>query len=155
MKTFSFYIPSENYSYSFSLNTGTRNGIMYVDSIALRPPYPDYLISLCQIGETWLELNEFQNDLNTFVSYMIQIGGKVTKDMLIQTHLKLCWKHINQHARLLPHDLFAYADLATLVFHAIYQAEMNVYYNFHQQCIMEAKAHYSDFIKPYKNSRFL
>jgi len=144
MKTFSFYIPSENYTYSFSLESEVRNGITYVDATKMRPQYPPEVNLIMQVQPMLSELNDFQNDLNTFVSFMKQIGGKVTRDMIIQAHLMLCGKHINQYGRLILNDLFSYADLATLVAYAIYQLDMDAYYKLHWQCIMDARHKYPD-----------
>ena len=146
MKTFSFYIPSENYTYSFSLETEIRNGITYVDATKMRPPYPPEVTLIMQVQPMLSELNDFQNDLNTFVSYMKQIGGRVTRDMIVQAHLMLCKKHIDQYGRLILNDLFSYADLATLVAYAIYQLDMNAYYELHWQCVLDAKHKYEESI---------
>ena len=147
MKTFSFYIPSENYTYSFSLESEVRNGITYVDATKLRPSYPLEVTLIMQVQLVLSELNDFQNDLNSFVSFIKQIGGKVTREKLIQAHLMLCKKHIYQYGRLLTTDLFTYADLATLVSYAIYQLDMNAYYAFHWQCIQDAQREFGDSIR--------
>ena len=147
MKTFSFYIPSENYTFSFSLESEERYGNTYVDATKLRPSYPLEVTLIMKVQAVLSEINDFQNDLNTFVSFMIQIGGKVTRDMLIKAHLMLCRKHINQFGRLLTTDLFTYADLATLVSYAIYKLDMDAYYAFHWQCIQDAQSEFRDFIK--------
>ena len=147
MKTFNFYIPSEDYTFSFSLETAISDGFTYVDATKLRPPYDTPMSQMANIQPLMSEINGFQNDLDSFVSFMIQIGGKVTRDMLIQAHLKLCRKHINQYGRLLVNDLLCYADLATLVANAIYRLDEDDCHAFHWKCMMDAKNNFNDSIK--------
>lgn len=144
MKNFSFFIPVENYTYSFSLPYRCVGGVEYVDTGGLR--HPDFCIknqapygfSLLQSiakEEVLQELNEFNKDLNLFIEIIIATQREVTHEIIDYALLEVCKKHIRKCGRLLYFDLLGYADLATYVEMAIYSGTIDTYHSYYKHSV--------------------
>lgn len=147
MKEFSFYIPAENYTYSFSLPSEMMGGGVFVDPSGLR--HPDFSVNrqtannigFSALGnalvgmQAWQEYSEFKKDLGFFVNKIIETRKEVSHESLDYAMLAICKDHISRCGRLLYHDLLGYADLATCVDNAIYQGNMISYYDFYKHSV--------------------
>lgn len=146
MRTFSFYIPAENYTYSLVLPSKMINGSEYVNTAGLR--HPDFstketasfmgMMSLSHAimkDECWHEYNDFTNDLQSFVNKIVAMNEEVTYECLQNALLQVCSDHIRRFNRLFYHDLLGYADLATYVSMAIYNLPTEAYHSFYKDAV--------------------
>lgn len=147
MKDFSFFIPAENYTYSFSLPSKIIGREEYVETAGLRHPEfcvqnnaPNYFSLRQAIAkeELWQAVNEFQNDLNQFVNIITSSKREVTHEMLDRALLGICSDHISKCGRLLYYDLLGYVDLATFVDKAIYKGTVESYHSFYRHSVYNA-----------------
>ena len=143
MKEFSFFIPAENYSYTFSLPSKMMGTEVYVETSGLRHPEfyakNNAISSILQHAiakeEMWQSYDEFQNDLKLFVNKIISYNIEITHELLNQVLLSICKDHINKCGRLLFFDLLGYADLATFVDKAIYSGTVESYHSFYRYSV--------------------
>ena len=147
MKEFSFYIPAENYTYSFSLPSEMMGGGVFVDPSGLR--HPDFSVNrqtannlgFSALGnalmgmQAWQEYEEFKRDLESFVNKIIETHREISHESLDYAMLAVCKEHIKRCGRLLYNDLLGYADLATCVDKAIYQGTTNSYHDFYKHSV--------------------
>lgn len=145
MKAFSFFIPAEDFTYSFVLPSKTMNGAEFVNTAGLR--HPDFLTktNAARIGltvsdaivgeECWQEYKTFANDLQSIVNKIVAMNMEVTYECLQDAFLHICDDHINRFGRLFYHDLLSYADLATYVSMAIYDAPTDAYHSFYKNAV--------------------
>lgn len=144
MKEFRFYIPAENYTYSFSLPSKMMGENEYVETAGLRHPEfcvknnaPSYF-SISQAitkEEMWQACDEFQNDLNLFINKVTSCDREVSHELLDMALFAICKDHINRCGRLLYFDLLGYVDLATFVDKAIYDGTIESYHSFYRRSV--------------------
>lgn len=144
MKEFQFYIPSENYTYSFSLPSEMMGGNEFVETAGLRHPefktknnkqHQPHLLQAIAKEEIWQEINDFQNDLNLYINKITSYNREVTHELLNIALLAICKDHINKYGRLLYFDLLGYVDLATFVDKAIYDGTIESYHSFYRYSV--------------------
>ncbi len=145
MKEFSFYIPAENYTYTFSLPSKIMGRELYVETAGLR--HPEFCIKNNAAGsfsslqqaiakeEMWQAFDEFQNDLNIFIDKIISNNKEITHELLNMALLSICKDHINRCGRLLYFDLLGYVDLATFIDKAIYSGTDESYHSFYRYSV--------------------
>ena len=145
MKTFSFFIPAENFTYSFVLPSKTMNGAEFVNTVGLR--HPDFLMktNAARMGlpfsdaimgeECWQECKAFTNDLQSLVNKIVATNKEITIKCLHDAFLRICDDHINRFDRLYYNDLLSYADLATYVCMAIYDSPTDAYHSFYENAV--------------------
>ena len=147
-KTFSFFIPAENFTYSFVLPSRTMNGAEFVNTAGLRHPDFSTKRNAARLGlsfsdafvgeECWQEYKEFTNDLHAFVNEIVATNMEITYECLQNAFLQICNKHINRFGRLFYHDLLSYADLATYVSMAIYELPTEEHHSFYKNAVYNA-----------------
>lgn len=159
IRTFSFYIPAENYTFSFNLPSRTMNGVEFVNTAGLR--HPDFstkknaaLMGLNSFSnaimedQNWYEYNEFANDLKALVNKIVVTNEEVTYESLQDAFLQICDNHIRRFNRLFFHDLLGYADLATYVGMAIYDLPTDAYHSFYKEAVYRVMNVYPSKVLP-------
>ena len=129
MKTFSFYVPSENFTYSFELPSKIIGGQEHVETAGLRHPDFRNKNSLIASEEVWQQLEEFKTDFNLFVSKIIASGELVTNKLIDSVMYNICAEHIKKFGRLMYVDLLGYADLSTFINKAVFEGPLWSYHS--------------------------
>ena len=125
---FNFFIPAENYTYSFTLPLYRTIEGDEVDASGLR--HPDFKSKISTgILRT---VSEFKEDLDDFVNRLVAKNATITGKMLIETLTSVCRSHIAKFGRLLYVDLLMYVDVYIYVDYAIFSASEDVYHNLYK-----------------------
>ena len=131
MRTFSFYIDAENYTYSFDFPTTFQGGqefVVYDCNSEFR--HPEFRVKPQGpiVGSQILtDLNTFTEDFRNFVTRLNRLHKPLEGQMLAEVLEDVCEEHINRYSRLLYNDLLNYVDLYIHINHAIFESPMDVY----------------------------
>ena len=122
-----FYIPNDNFTYSFEIESDDQFVIM--DQSLRHPDFTHPINDMLQ----FVPKQEFHQDLNYFLRRLIIANREIDTDLIQKVFVEICENHIDRHGRLFYDDMLIYADLYINIDRAIYHRNQVQYQHLYKK----------------------